>query len=135
MSNDRVERGRKIRREVLGDQYVEKADKNLDDFIRPFREYVAEFVWAEVWDRPGLDRRTRIMLNIAMLTALGRADELRLYLEGVARSPDLGVSKEDVREVLMHTAPYCGIPATLSAFRVAQECLAGMPPGKPSNKA
>jgi 4-carboxymuconolactone decarboxylase len=135
MSKEGVERGNKIRREVLGDQYVDKADKNLDDFIRPFREYVAEYVWAEVWDRPGLDRRTRIMLNIAMLTALGKLEELKLYLQVVARSPNLGVSKEDVREVLMHTAPYCGIPSTLGAFRVAQECLADMPSGTPSNKA
>lgn len=127
MSNERVERGRKIRREVLGSEYADKADQNLDDFIRPYREYVAEFVWAEIWDRPGLDRRTRIMLNIAMLTALGKLEELKLYLNGVARAPEMGVSKEDVREVLMHTAPYCGIPASLGAFRVAQECLANVP--------
>lgn len=134
MSNDRVELGRKIRREVLGDEYVEQADKNLDEFIRPFREYVAEYVWGAVWDRPGLDRRTRIMLNLAMLTALGRPEELKLYLTGIARAPEMGVSKEDVREVLMHTAPYCGIPAALGAFRVAQECLKDVPMTQASNK-
>ena len=125
MSNARLELGREIRREVLGVEYVEKADSNLDDFILPFREYVAEFVWGAVWARPGLDRRTRLLLNIAMLTALGRPEELKLYFEGIARAPDLGVSKEDVREVLMHTAPYCGIPATLGAFNLAREVLGG----------
>lgn len=122
MDKERLELGRKIRREVLGDKYVAEADKNLDtdDFIRPFREFTAEFLWGSIWSRPGLDRRTRVLLNIAMLTALGRTEELKIYFDCL---DNVGLTKDDVREVLLHAAPYCGIPAALDAFRVAASKL------------
>lgn len=121
MDEKRLELGRTIRREVLGDAYVAKADKNLDedDFIRPFRELTAEFLWGSVWSRPDLDRRTRVLLNIAILTALGKTEELKLYFGPPLQN--VGISREEVREVLLHCAAYCGIPAAVEAFRAAKE--------------
>lgn len=123
MDQERLTLGRETRREVLGDAYVERADRNLeqDDFLRPFRELTAEFLWGEIWNRPGLDRRTRVLLNIAILTALGKTEELKIYFGEPLRN--VGVTKEEVREVLLHCALYCGIPAAVQAFKAAQEAL------------
>ena len=118
MNKELYERGQKVRREVLGDQYVDDAAKNTNDFNRPFQELIAEYVWGTLWSRPGLDRRTRALINIGILTALGRTEEIKFYLRA---APNVGMSKEDVQEVLMQTAIYCGIPAALDSFRVAQE--------------
>lgn len=118
MDTERYERGQKLRREVLGDQYVEEAARSTNDFNRPFQELVTEYVWGALWSRPGLDRRTRALINLGMLTALGRTEEIKIYLRA---APNIGVSREDVREVLMQTAIYCGIPAALDSFRVAQQ--------------
>lgn len=120
MDQERFERGRKIRREVLGDQYVNAAAKNTTAFNQPFQELITEYVWGNLWSRPGLDRRTRALINIGVLTAMGRTEEVKIYLRA---APNIGVTKEDVREVLMQTAVYCGIPAALDSFRVAQEIL------------
>ena len=117
MNKELYEHGQKVRREVLGDDYVESAAKNTNDFNRPFQELIAEYVWGTLWSRPGLDRRTRALINIGMLTALGRTEEIKIYLRA---APNIGVSRDEVREVLMQTAVYCGIPAALDSFHAAQ---------------
>jgi len=118
MDKDRYDKGQKLRREVLGDQYVDAAAKHTTDFNRPFQELITETVWGNIWSRPGLDRRTRALINIGMLTAMGRTDEVKIYLRA---APNIGVTREDVREVLMQTAIYCGVPAALDSFRAAQD--------------
>ena len=118
MDNERYERGQAIRREVLGDEYVDSAARTTNDFNRPFQELISEYVWGTLWARPGIDRRTRAMINLAMLTALGRTEEVKIYLKA---GPNIGLTRDDVREVLMQTAIYCGIPAALDSFRAAQE--------------
>jgi len=123
MDRERYERGQKLRREVLGAAYVDAAAKNTTDFNRPFQEFIAENVWGNIWSRPGLDRRTRALINIGVLTAMGRTEEVKIYLRA---APNIGVTREDVREVLMQTAVYCGVPAALDSFRTAQEVFAQM---------
>jgi len=115
------EDGMQVRREVLGGDYVDQAIRSTDDFNRPFQELITEFCWGACWTRPGLDRRTRSMLNLAMLTALGRSHELKLHLRGALRN---GVSREEIREVLIQAAIYAGIPAGVEAFRCAREVFA-----------
>jgi 4-carboxymuconolactone decarboxylase len=118
MDRERFERGQRLRREVLGNAYVENAARGTNDFNRPFQELITEYVWGTLWSRPGLDHRTRALINLGVLTALGRTEELKIYLRA---APNIGVSRADVREVLMQTAIYCGIPAALDSFRVAQQ--------------
>ena len=118
MDKERYERGQKLRREVLGDQYVDAAARGTTEFNRPFQEFITESVWGNIWSRPGLDRRTRALINIGMLTAMGRTEEVKIYLRS---APNIGVTREDVREVLMQTAIYCGVPAALDSFRAAQD--------------
>jgi 4-carboxymuconolactone decarboxylase len=118
VDRERYERGQKLRREVLGDAYVDAAARNTTDFNRPFQEFIAENVWGNIWSRPGLDRRTRALINIGMLTAMGRTEEVKIYLRA---APNLGVTREDVGEVLLQTAVYCGVPAALDSYRAAQE--------------
>ncbi len=115
-------RGLEIRKEVLGDDYVEKslAAARKDDFTAPLQELVTEYCWGAVWSRDGLDRRTRSMLNLAMMAALDRQRELRLHLRGALNN---GVSREEIREVLLQATVYCGIPAGLEAFRTAREAF------------
>ncbi len=118
MNKELYEKGQQVRREVLGDAYVDAAAKTTTEFNRPFQELIAEYVWGTLWSRPGLDRRTRALINLGVLTAMGRTEEVKIYL-GAAKN--IGVSREDVQEVLMQTAIYCGIPAALDSFRVAQQ--------------
>ena len=118
MDKDRYDKGRQVRREVLGDRYVDSAARNTTDFNRPFQELITETVWGNIWSRPGLDRRTRALINVGMLTALGRTEEVKIYLRA---APNIGVTRDDVREVLMQTAIYCGVPAALDSFRAAEE--------------
>jgi 4-carboxymuconolactone decarboxylase len=118
MNPDLFDQGLQTRREVLGAEYVDAAIANADDFNRPLQELVTEYCWGDVWNRPGLDRRTRSMLNLAMLTALNRPHELRLHLKGALRN---GVTKEEIREVFMQTTIYCGVPAAMDSFKVARE--------------
>ncbi len=118
MNQDLFDQGLKTRREVLGAEYVDAAIANADDFNRPLQELVTEYCWGEVWNRPGLDRRTRSMLNLAMLTALNRPHELKLHVQGALNN---GVTKDEIREVLMQTAIYCGVPAAVDSFRNARE--------------
>ena len=118
MNPDLFQQGLQTRREVLGAEYVDAAIANADDFNRPLQELVTEYCWGDVWNRPGLDRRTRSMLNLARLTALNRPHELKLHIKGALNN---GVTKEEIREVLMQTAIYCGVPAAVDSFRNARE--------------
>ena len=117
----RFDRGLAIRRRVLGARYVDEALRTADDFTRPLQELVTEFCWGAVWTRPGLPRKTRSMLNLAMLTALNRPHELRLHLRGALRN---GCTRQEIMEVLLQAAIYCGVPAAVDSFRVAREVLA-----------
>lgn len=123
MNQDPFDRGLKVRREVLGAEYVDASIANADDFNRPMQELVTQFAWGEVWNRPGLDRRTRSLLNLAMITALNRPHELELHVRGAVNN---GVTKEEMREVFLQTAVYCGMPAALDSFRIARKVLKEM---------
>lgn len=118
MNPDMYEQGLKIRREVVGDEYVDNAIKNMTDFNRPLQELVTEYCWGEVWGRPDLSRKTRSMINLAMLTALNRSHELKTHIRGALRN---GVTKEEIREVFLQAMIYCGVPAAVESFRLAQE--------------
>jgi len=115
---ERYEAGLKTRREVLGAGYVDKAMAGVDDFSKPFVDLLNTYCWNDIWNRPGLDRKTRSMLNLAMLSALGKEHELKLHLNGALNN---GLSKEQIREVLLQVAIYCGVPAAVVAFRCARE--------------
>lgn len=114
------ERGRRIRSDVLGSAHVSRSLDNADDFAEPLQRLVTQYCWGEVWSRDGLDRRTRSMINLAMLTALNRPDELRLHVRAAINN---GCSTDEIREVLLQTTIYCGVPAALDAFRVGREEL------------
>ncbi len=115
---ERADAGLKTRREVLGAAYVDKAMASVDDFNQPFVDLLNTYCWNDVWNRPGLDRKTRSMLNLAMLIALNRGPELKLHVNGALNN---GLTKEQIREVFLQTAIYCGVPAAVEAFRVAKE--------------
>jgi 4-carboxymuconolactone decarboxylase len=114
----RFDEGLAVRREVLGAEYVDQAIAAADDFTRPLQELVTEYCWGAIWTRPGLPRRTRSLVNLAMLTALNRPHEVRLHLRGALRN---GCTKDEVMEVLLQTAIYCGVPAAIDSFRIAKE--------------
>jgi len=114
------ETGTRIRREVLGDAHVDAANARTTDFDAPFADFITRVAWGDVWAREGLDRRTRSAITLAVLTALGREHELAIHLRGALRN---GVTPDELREVLLHTAVYAGVPAANSAFAVAQEIL------------
>jgi 4-carboxymuconolactone decarboxylase len=117
------EAGLKNRREVLGAEYVDKSIASADDFNMPMQELVTEYCWGEVWGRPGLSRQQRSMLNLGMLVALGRSHELRLHIRGAINN---GLTKDDIKEVFLQTAIYCGVPAAIDAFRNAREVFKEM---------
>lgn len=117
---ERHEAGLKTRREVLGAEWVDKSQASLDEFNRPFLELVNTYCWNDVWNRPGLDRKTRSMLNLAMLSALNRPHELKLHVNGALNN---GLTKEQIREVFLQVAIYCGVPAAVEAFRIAREAF------------
>ena len=119
--SQRYERGLSVRKEVLGTDYVESSIRGADDFNRDMQQLVTEYAWGEIWSRPGLARRDRSLLNLAMLTALNRPHELRLHLRGALTN---GVSKDEIKEVFLQAAVYCGAPAALDSFRVAREVFA-----------
>ena len=123
MSDDLFETGLEIRRAVLGRDYVDCAIAAADDFNRPMQELVTEYCWGKIWGRPGLDRRTRSFLNLAMITALNRPHELKLHVKGAIRN---GVSKAEIAEVFLQAAVYCGVPAAIDSFRVAREAFKEM---------
>ena len=117
---ERFDQGLKTRREVLGAEYVDKSMAAVDDFNRPVVDLLNTYCWNDVWNRPGLDRKTRSMLNLAMLSALGKEHELKLHLAGALNN---GLTKEQIREVLLQVAIYCGVPAAVVAFRCAKEVV------------
>jgi 4-carboxymuconolactone decarboxylase len=114
------EKGLKVRREVLGAEYVDKSLANANEFTQAFQDITTEWCWGYAWTRPGLDRKTRSMLNLAMLTALNRSPEIKLHVRGALNN---GVTVEEIKEVLLHATVYCGIPAGLDAFKAANEVL------------
>lgn len=117
------DKGLKTRREVLGADYVDAAIQNADDFNMPMQELVTDYCWNGIWNRPGLDRRTRSMLNLAMITALNRPHELKLHVRGAINN---GLSKNDIQEVFLQAAIYCGVPAAIDSFRSAKEVFKEM---------
>jgi 4-carboxymuconolactone decarboxylase len=119
--SDAYEDGMKVRREVLGDEHVDRAVQATTPFTEPFQDYITRCAWGGIWTREGLDRRTRSAITIAVLTALGREDELALHVRAARRN---GLSEEEIAEVLLHTGVYAGVPAANSAFKVAQRVLA-----------
>jgi 4-carboxymuconolactone decarboxylase len=116
----RLQRGLELRREVLGASHVDAALAATTEFTRPIQEYVTQICWGDVWSRPGLDRRTRSLVNLAMLTALNRMTEFGVHVRGARRN---GCTEAEIQEVLLQTAAYCGAPAALEAFRVAAKVL------------
>ncbi|HZW22376.1 4-carboxymuconolactone decarboxylase [Noviherbaspirillum sp.] len=123
MNKELFDKGLQTRREVLGAEYVDASIKNADDFNMPMQELVTQYCWGDVWNRPGLDRRTRSFLNLAMLTALNRPHELKLHVRGAINN---GLTKEEIKEVFLQTAIYCGVPAAIDAFRTAKEVFKEM---------
>ena len=110
-----------VRREVLGDEYVDRATASASDFARPFQEFITRAAWGEVWARPGIDRRMRSALTLALLTAGGHLEELSIHIRGAIRN---GLSRDEIGEVLLHTAVYAGVPAANAAFKVAERAFA-----------
>jgi 4-carboxymuconolactone decarboxylase len=130
VTDERHERGMAVRREVLGDSHVDAAVAGTTEFSAPFQELVTGVAWGEVWSRPGLDRRTRSCLTLALLAALHCEEELAMHVRAAVRN---GLTAAEIGEVLLHTAVYAGVPAANSAFRIAQRTLAelGDPAAKP----
>ena len=114
----RHEQGMKTRRAVLGDDHVDATLKNRNEFTDAFQDLIARYAWGEIWSRPGLPKETRSMLTLAMMVALNRPDELRMHLRAAA---NVGVTREQIQEVLLQSAIYCGLPAANSAFHIAVE--------------
>jgi 4-carboxymuconolactone decarboxylase len=114
----RYDEGMKMRRDVLGNAYVDRAKTHENDFNEAFQDLITRYAWGEVWTRPGLDKKSRSLITIAMLVALNRSEELRLHLRAASNN---GVSKEEIQEVLLHSAIYCGVPAANTAFHIANE--------------
>ena len=123
MNKEAFDKGLATRRAVLGAEYVDNSLKNADDFNMPMQELVTEYCWNEIWNRPGLDRRTRSFLNLAMLIALNRPHELKLHVPGAINN---GLSNDEIKEVLLQAAMYCGVPAAIDAFRTAKEVFKEM---------
>lgn len=127
---DLFDKGVEVRRAVLGKDYVDSSLAKADDFMTAFQNITTEMCWGYVWTRPGLDRRTRSFLNLAMLTALSKPAELKLHVKGALAN---GITVDEIKEVLLHATVYCGIPAGLEAFKAAHETLrelGAVPPAK-----
>ena len=117
---DSHERGMSVRREVLGDEHVDGAIERTTDFTAAFQDLITRYAWGEIWSRPGLDRRARSLITLATLVALGREEELAMHVRAAVR---IGVTPDEIKEVLLHSAIYCGVPAANGAFAVAQRVL------------
>src|SRR5215210_6105482 len=118
MNKELFEKGMAVRRAVVGETYVDASMKAADDFSMPMQELVTQFCWGEVWTRPGLDRRSRSILNLGMIAALNRPEELAIHVRGAIAN---GVTKDEIRECFLQVAVYCGMPAGLGSFKVARE--------------
>lgn len=128
MSKDVFDRGLAIRKDVLGKEFVEKSLATADEFNMPMQELTTEYCWGAVWGREDLPRKTRSMLNLAMISALNRPHELKMHVKGALRN---GVSKAEIREIFLQVAIYCGIPAGVDSFRIAREAFAELEGQKP----
>ncbi|HUZ78357.1 MAG TPA: carboxymuconolactone decarboxylase family protein [Chloroflexota bacterium] len=124
MPSEAYEKGLAVRREVLGADYVDRALAQANDFTRPLQELVTEVAWGTIWTRPGLPRKTRSLINIAMISALNRPQELRAHVRGAIAN---GCTREEIQEVLLQVFVYCGAPAGVDGFRVANEALSELP--------
>jgi 3-oxoadipate enol-lactonase/4-carboxymuconolactone decarboxylase len=124
MTDDPSERGTAIRREVLGDTHVDRAVSGATDFTREFQDFITRYAWGEIWARPGLERRIRSTVTLTALVALGHEEELALHLRGALRN---GLTRDEIKEILLQCAVYCGVPAANAAFRVAARVLDDMP--------
>ena len=121
MAEDELwKRGDKLRRKVLGDEHVDRSQSTRTPFNGDFVDLITRYGWGEIWSRPGLDLKTRSCINVAMLVALGREEELVLHLRGALNN---GVTRDEIKEILLQAAVYCGLPAANSAFRVASQVL------------
>ena len=120
MPSEKFEQGMAVRRAVLGEEWVDAAMSQANDFTRPLQELITEYAWGTIWTRPGLPRKTRSLIVLAMLTALNRSHELRGHVRGAIAN---GCSREEIQEVLLQATVYCGAPAGVEAFRVANEAL------------
>lgn len=123
MADERFEQGLEVRRAVLGTEHVDRSLAAASDFMRPMQEFVTEHCWGAVWTRPGLDRRTRSLINLGMLTALGSGHELEVHIRGAITN---GATETEIRETLLQAAVYCGMPAGMEAFRRADAVLASL---------
>jgi 4-carboxymuconolactone decarboxylase len=121
---DRHDEGMRIRREVLGDEHVDRAVERTSDLTAEFQDLLTRYAWGEIWARPGLDRKTRSCITLVALVATGRTDELELHLRAALRN---GVTPDEIKEVLLHCAVYCGIPAANTAFAIAQRVIEQQP--------
>ncbi|MFB2727104.1 carboxymuconolactone decarboxylase family protein [Shewanella mangrovisoli] len=117
-NNPQFKKGLAVRREVLGAEYVDRSVNEVEDFMIPMQKMTTEWCWGEIWTRPGLDRKNRSMLNLAMLTALNRPNEVRLHVVGALNN---GVTPEEIQEILLQACIYCGVPAALDSFKIANE--------------
>jgi 4-carboxymuconolactone decarboxylase len=120
VTDEERERGMQIRREVLGDEHVDAAIERTSEFTADFQDLITRYAWGEIWSRPGLDRRTRSAITLTALVALGRFDELAMHVKAALRN---GLTEDEIKEVLLQSGIYCGIPAANSAFAVAQRAL------------
>jgi len=127
MSNEKFEKGLKLRKQVLGAEYVEKSMANADSFSLPMQELSTEYCWGHVWTRPGLALRDRSLINIAMISALNRPHELKLHVKAALNN---GLSREEIREVILQVAVYCGVPAGIDSTRIAREAFAELDAAK-----
>jgi 4-carboxymuconolactone decarboxylase len=121
--HERREKGMQLRRQVLGDTHVDRSLQKLNAFNEEFQDLITRYAWGEIWTRPGLPRHTRSLLTLAMMVALNRADEFKLHVRAAANN---GVKREEIKEVLLQCAIYCGVPAANAAFHMAEEVFAAM---------
>jgi 4-carboxymuconolactone decarboxylase len=124
--NEQHEQGMNVRRAVLGDEHVDRAIERTTPFTADFQDLITRYAWGEIWSRPGLDRRTRSCITLATLVALGREEELAMHVRAALR---VGLTPDEIKEVLLHSAIYCGVPAANGAFAVAQRVLDEVEPG------
>ncbi len=127
MANEKFEKGLKLRKQVLGAEYVEKSMASADSFSMPMQELSTEYCWGHVWTRPGLALRDRSLINIAMISALNRPHELKLHVKAALNN---GLSREEIREVILQVAVYCGVPAGIDSTRIAREAFAELDAAK-----
>lgn len=122
-NDDLIEKGRQVRLGILGEGHAKRAASTRNEFTADFQDFLFKYSWAEIWGRPGLDKKTRALITIAMLIGLGKPDELRLHIRATKNT---GVTRDELKELLMHSAIYCGVPAAFGAFQVALQIYAEM---------